>query len=84
MLLLTLAPLEVCRIRFIPETLYPVTVCQSRKFVQSEEQLWDKSNAKASLYLWIVRKTIAQEECVDCTCMSKLFATDGRYCHCKS
>lgn len=84
MLLLTLAPLEVAGIRFIPETLYHVTVSQSRKVVQSEEQPWDKSNSKASLYLWTLRKTIAKEECVDCTCLGKLFSTDVRYCHCKS
>jgi len=39
---------------FFPETLHLVTVCQPRKAVQAEEQLWDKSNAKASLNLWTV------------------------------
>jgi len=68
MLLLTLASLDVTLIRFIRETLYLITVCQSRKFVHTEEQLWDMSNTKASLYLWTVRKTTANEECVDCTC----------------
>jgi len=79
-----MTPSYVTRIRFIPETLYLITVCQSHKVVHAEEQLWDESNAKTSLYMWTVRKTIAKRGKRGLYLLSKLFSTNGRYCHCKS